>query len=668
MNRFYRDPYLDDDFSDLDKVQDTTPKRSKIDDWYWYTGRSSRTGFVPTKKSKFGWEKSAVSSGKSYSSYFWRPSVNKDKGQLITRAYNLAKEMVLVMNTPSKVNIRILSGDCSDAPGFTDGQTVHVSSAVFDQLSDETEAVDVFCGLTIHEGCHLLYTKLNDFKRWIVEHEKSGTKDLSLRKYIFNVIEDERVETELGKEKPGLSVFLEKSKKFYLSSSEAEKLKHSGSSDKFEKIKKIVGTLFQIIRYPKDVTPEDIDVSYEFFDRVQEYLVPLPENTKETTKAADQICDLLLVMFSEEMHDLEEKLEADKLRKSEAIKELIEDILGDPKLSELIKKILGASLKVGKDCKEGYRGDFFSSSLSSSEVSEAVKANHGILGKILEGFYEPGQDKDTVFIKSEDGWGSSSEKETYIQDREVIKEYIPSIKKILSSNNKDYTGILHGCKSGTLDTSKLAEAYQGVEHVYFRNYQVKTKKTSVCIVIDESGSMCYGDRETRARQAAILLNEAFKDLPGVNLYIYGHSADEKTMYDDVSTDIYVYREPGQKKEYALGNSHARLENRDGTALREIAKRVRKFDNNEVLMFILSDGSPSARRYRGGDAEEDTKKAVQEIEKQRFIPIQISISAYHDPSSMFKNYIMIEDLRTLAPELGKLVKKAVLKAGITDITL
>ena len=124
----------------------------------------------------------------------------------------------------------------------------------------------------------------------------------------------------------------------------------------------------------------------------------------------------------------------------------------------------------------------------------------------------------------------------------------------------------------------------------------------------------------------------------------------------------------KRRDFLLANSHARWENRDGVALREIAKRIRKRDQNEVLMFVLSDGEPSAVGYRGSVGMEDTKKAGLELEKMGILPIQVSISSWYDPTRLFKNTVVLSDLSTLAQELGKVVKKAVLKAGQQEMIL
>ena len=374
-----------------------TPDKGRFDDWYWYTGRSEKHGYTSGSRSKLGWESEIRGTGKSYSSVFWRPTISKDKAELISRAYNLAKETILVMDTPTKVGIKILA-ESSDA-AFTDGKVVFVSTDVFDNSGlSESEAVDIFCGFTIHEGCHLLYTEMKPFEKWVRIHENSGTPDLEFRKHVFNILEDERVESKLSENKPGLTVFLEKMKDYYLNTAETTsyyssddlKIKEDDTDEEkaIKKYEKTIEVLFRIIRYPKGLTQEDLEVNQNFFNRVQDYIIPLPETTEKTLEATDNICDLMIQTLLDDGLGIPEK----KLR--EKINELADP---DKRLSGLGKKLkdfmsglMGASLLCGMD------SDRISEAISKSsevlgKVSSAVSQNKGVLGRILEGTYEYGE-------------------------------------------------------------------------------------------------------------------------------------------------------------------------------------------------------------------------------------------------------------------------------------
>ena len=147
-------------------------------DWYGRTSDHYRSKY----KSKFGWEKE-LDEEDSYSSYFWKP---KSTDEIIKKAHETARSFIVILNPPFKVNIQISEGEGS----FTDGRKVCVSTKIFDlseDIYDNSEKLDVFCGLAIHEACHLLYTK---FSEW------TGSDDIRnpVIKFIANIIEDERIE------------------------------------------------------------------------------------------------------------------------------------------------------------------------------------------------------------------------------------------------------------------------------------------------------------------------------------------------------------------------------------------------------------------------------------------------------------------------------------------
>lgn len=158
-----------------------------LDDWF---ERDGETFLKIRKKGRIGWEKT-LEEGEAYSAYLLEAPTQED---LIKRAYSLAKEMIVVMDPPFKVGIKISKGTDS----YTDGKVVCVSTAMFDDSELSVgEKLDTFLGTTIHEGCHLLYT---NFKVMAMITKK-------VVHHIFNILEDERIEELCGENKPGLANF-----------------------------------------------------------------------------------------------------------------------------------------------------------------------------------------------------------------------------------------------------------------------------------------------------------------------------------------------------------------------------------------------------------------------------------------------------------------------------
>ena len=123
-----------------------------------------------------------------------------------------------------------------------------------------------------------------------------------------------------------------------------------------------------------------------------------------------------------------------------------------------------------------------------------------------------------------------------------------------------------------------------------------------------------------------------------------------------------FEEDGKVKtdKFALGARNELCQNRDGIAIIEVAKRVRKQTNLATLMFVLADGQPCANSYSGEAAIRHTRQCVLDAQKMNMQLIQVCIEDGYDPKKMFDHFVKLKNMNTLAPELGKLIKKSVMK--------
>lgn len=600
-----------------------------LDDWF---ERDGETFLKIRKKGRIGWEKT-LEEGEAYSAYLLEAPTQED---LIKRAYSLAKDTIVVMDPPFKVGIKISKGTSS----YTDGKVVCVSTAMFDDSELSVgEKLDTFLGTTIHEGCHLLYTDFNIMAmitKKVVHH-------------IFNILEDERIEELCGENKPGLANFLEKSKYYYFDQFYLDYVVPKEKEGKLTPFDRIMNCFLHIIRYPKYLKEEEVIEFGHYLLEVKKVVVPYPITTEDTVKTAYRVFDIIKEFYEDierERAESEGTGESEEELLDKAMKKLLED---SDSAATVLEKIAGKP--VSTPASEGGKG------LSPEDIAKEVLKDDGILGEICEGKVELGDSDSSFFSIAEEN------QHKYMESLSRVKRYIPAIAKVMKGHCREYKLIHRSMRSGILDTNKLAEAYQGVSTVYLREGEVKTDKIAVCVLIDESGSM-GGHRIQAARDTAVLINEAIGQVPNVELFIYGHSGDEKRA---VSTDMFIYREKGYAPKFALGSVRARYQNRDGVAIYETAKRVRKQTKNPVLFFILSDGAPCAGGYGGDSAMRHVKDCVTKTERLGFHVIQVCINHSYDPGKMFKNFVIMEDMSTLAVELGKAIKKSAMTAAKVNIT-
>ena len=626
-------------------------------DWIERDGDS----FVRIRKTgRLGWE-TTLEKGTPYSSYLLDSPSMED---LIQRAYPMAKQTISAMDTPFKVNVKL-----SDTRSCTEAKNVYVATEYFDSENLSTgEKLDIFLGLTAHEGSHLLYTQFDQMGKAAGVHPLCGN--------LLNIIEDERIERLLGEEKPGLANYLKAVKEYYFGKYAS---RHEGSEDEgLSRLERIINCILGIVRYPRLLKESEMVEFGSLLLQVEDILTPYPDSTVAAEQAAEKIFALIQEEYKKDGKSSSEKrMSGKKPDKRNSLddpgkgsgsdgcdtcdevknkKRINSDSgkEGEPSPAESAMRSMEKDLRAIASSLEDVAGGPVQpdiegcGALKTSDKAEAIKEDHGLLADICEGIVEKGHGKDVIFRKAPE------DTERYMRSLDKVKQYIPAIRRVVKGHCKEYKYTHMGMRSGILDTSKLAEAVQGVPTVYIRQGAVHSDRACVCILVDESGSMIREGRMDAARQTAVLLNEALSGIPNIELFMYGHSADEETQGH---TDLRIYREKDYSPKHTLGSLEARDNNRDGIAILETAMRVRKQTDEEVLMFVLSDGAPAAQNYIGREAIAHTKACVQKAEGMGFRIVQICINASYDPALMFEHYVKLENLGSLASDLGKEIAKA-----------
>lgn len=282
----------------------------------------------------------------------------------------------------------------------------------------------------------------------------------------------------------------------------------------------------------------------------------------------------------------------------------------------------------------------------------SVNYSHNLFfnnAQIIEGSVKFGTNRNIKFIAAQ------PEKMRYKKAYDAVKNLVTPIRKAFKAHYRHTETIFHNLRNGTLDPTKLAEAKQSVPNVYMRHARVITDKVSVALVVDESASMKTDLKSQSAREVAVLLTEAIKDVPEMELFIYGHHAD---VGFPLSTTINVYRDNTHRAEFTLGSTKAEGCNRDGIAFKEIALDIRKQTANKILMIAICDGYPNAENYRGEAAVDDTRRKVREIERMGFSVMQVSLKGGVDSKLMFRHWVNFDNMPLLAHDLGLVVKQAV----------
>ena len=309
-------------------------------------------------------------------------------------------------------------------------------------------------------------------------------------------------------------------------------------------------------------------------------------------------------------------------------KEEIEQAIANALSSEQGKNVMNA---IQKDMNKNDENDQSQAIAGEDEQDyvnndDSERACSGRLG---------GSGKPDTFIRKPKG-----DREAYCRDMKAVRAYIPAMAKALSCKSQQRDYVLKSQPKGRLDTSKLVAYVAGSDKIFSREGAITCSSASVCMLIDESGSM-GGDLKKSARRAAILVNEAIKRIKNVNFFCYGYTSEL----------IKVYSEGGKTSPWALSGTDNIAGTPTGLAMSMCSKRVRRFTNDQVLMLVLTDGCPDNTRLV---MEQDN-----ELRKKGFIPIGVGILT-NAVVNTFKDSIVMHDIADLPVEMGKLTKKRLSK--------
>lgn len=203
--------------------------------------------------------------------------------------------------------------------------------------------------------------------------------------------------------------------------------------------------------------------------------------------------------------------------------------------------------------------------------------------------------------------------------------------------------IVKSLRLGKLDLSKIAEVPAGNLSVYQREMEDQTTKPfSVCLLIDESGSM-WGDNIRLARDICKMMHLCLSNvLEPDKLFIYGHS----------DMDIFTYQTPYVRDfERRIDNMTDRSSNYDTAIIEAVHEKVRSFTDDRIIMLVLSDGQPC-------NYDPTKHKQVCERAKRDDFIIGGIFVDYPGIEDMYNYNVTIHDLKKGPENVSQLLNKIV----------
>ena len=427
-----------------------------------------------------------------------------------------------------------------DDMSFTDGKKIFVSlNCLKDNDLSNFNKIDILIGLLLHESAHCIYS---DFSELV----EADTAILAFQKQIQNMLEDEIIEQKLCNRWPGNSNFISAVKKRYF----APTLELIAENKAKNLLDETFSVLLLAIRYPNKLKEyveksENSELLEEMFKRIYEAIyrsgyLKVSSNyavTKKTNELSAEILEIILEYIKEKSFEEQYKEcqcngegEKSSMQKYDEACSVIES------LSEISESEERKNLK-----------EKFENIENDSSNSSLKKINRKITLSNIE-------TKKSAFVHK-------ANEAKYLEMLSELKKHINILKKkVLHNEKKDKLFILNNMRSGTLNTSKLAEAYQGIEHSYDKRILKKEKldiaRYALAIVIDESGSM--EELKPFVERIAIIIYEAFRNEKGIELFVFGHGEEVNVYIDKTHRDRTVLAATEQQFDQNEGKSYEQI--------------------------------------------------------------------------------------------------------------
>jgi hypothetical protein len=599
-------------------------------DW-WKRKEEDAFSFYDPSKKLFDWD-----SGRTgYSSYFVKDNQN------LRSAAKMIGSMFRVIGVPKNIKLE----HSINKRSLNDNIAVPVPLAMLrdeqgNYLNHDTKLLDAFYGSSIQNAALATMQTKSEYTRTM---NARNTNNVTMRELMYTLLNTERIDKKLAERFPGYSKFVQKFKQYKYDETyePLDPSEHAG--------KRLAETVAKFIRYPAHITEEEVEEFAKPLSQIEGYMKKngFPKTSDDCDRQAVYLSGVIDKFIKAEDKKEEEPPGGGGDEPGDDDAPTPSPSPSKSDMDELAKQMMKGLVNPDDgDPSDEFQEDFQDFTEDMEEKKNLPPSNHDFSkdGTLSEG--------NIKFKKSD------SDKDMYFKDLTKINSTKAQVlAKLFARKSKDYQFSMKSMRSGRLDTNKLAEAKQMVPTIYERFGQVTTNKVNIGVVIDESGSMGSGAKMQKARQAAIFINEVFKKQQDVQLFIYGHTADESGGYGDCN--IRIYREPGVNMDpYALGSCKARANNRDGDAIYACAKRIRSKTADPGLIFVISDGAPYAYNYSGQKAIEDTRKKVTMAQALGFQVIQIAIEEEVPCDEMFDYFIQMTNIENLPNDLISYVSKKV----------
>lgn len=538
-----------------------------------------------------------------------------------------------------------------DAKGsYTDLKSIWVGlDYIHDKDFTLEQKVDIAKGLASHELAHIMYTCQSAKNRWEknLSREDANITNTQVFLDIANILEDERIETNLIKKFGGVADDLALVKRRYFS--KVVDFNPQGE------VQNALVLLLYIVRYPSSIPQELIDAQQDFYEFVCERIDTLYNKTRLTAKKdyehiLQASLDIIKVLpmgdgksieqvekdAQKQLEDAQNQInnasnEKEKIRDEayEALSET-EDAEERDKIKANATQLLEEQDKIIEEAREKRneakdlqwnpfgKGNSLNETLDAKSDDDARNFEELSKNHNLDEITERGS-----FVKCEghickpivdEGYSRYLPSDKFEEHHNAIKPLMGTLKQAMALQFETRNRIVRNQRSGRI--KNVVGAHIGRQDVFARKPRMTQDKLNLVILIDQSGSM--GDQKIEiARDFAMLFYQTFRNSPNVDLWMYGL----RSLGSDHRTEeFYSPKMKGEFRKRFLGMVDGGA-NDDGHQIVSLVDHVRSHTQEPCVLVCISDGEPHDYDY--------LKYSVRYAKSQNFFPIQIGIGTEYE---------------------------------------
>lgn len=530
---------------------------------------------------------------------------------------------------------------------FTTGQIRLNPSPLLGDKLDYSEALDVEIGFSLHEASHsqesrsrwgaLLKKERNRVNGQWRENEIPAFSPMRVAAYLWNVVEDVRIEAVTSRHWPGFAPYFGAVLDWmWTEMSEHHGLPVEYGPDVAGKLK----TVFLSCRYPAQAArlPAEMQPEVSWWTAWQHDYLADRVDTKETIqRGLDHLGEDPATAFEMAKIGADEKKERER---GERIRAQIDRLM-----REGIAGTYGVCVT--------HDGDVVA---LDAETAEEVRK------LIREGLVE-----HEVIIKAVGARNPPLRVRRPEETPESRRAYIgkpnaesAALRTALVFRNSAPQHDIKLLKSGTLDDEELYRWGMGDDRVFSERVIEAKPDVFMGLLVDCSGSMA-GSKLQTAQRLAQLLAWALYDQEGVETRVWAHTGD---LDDDSAAEIYdVWKRGDPLSRLGLLGTLENGDNYDSHAVSYCAMKIMEMPQPQRLLIVLSDGKPAGLNYGGQPAANHVRQVVRWAASRGVQVLQVAVDPYglrpEDQEAMYPgSWIPFRDTASLPRQLASVMARLI----------